>query len=252
MYQISLDGKVALITGASRGIGRAVALALADAGADLAICSRQLPSLEEVANEITAKGRQVLALSANVRHKDDLVSLVQKTMEKFGRIDILVNNAGTNPTMGPIIDLEEWSWDSVMNTNLKACFLLAQLAGKIMVEQKSGNIINVASTAAFRASTTLGAYSISKAALVMLTRVLAAELRRYNIRVNCIAPGLVRTEFSRALWENRPAREGTAEGASLDRLAEAEEMAGAVVFLVSDAASYINGHTMILDNGGSA
>ena len=251
MYQLSLDGKVALVTGGSRGIGRAIALALADAGADLAICGRNLPPLEEVAKEITAKGRQALTISTNVRHKDDLVSLVQKTMEKFGKIDILVNNAGTNPTMGSILDLEEWSWDSVMNTNLKAPFLLSQMVGKIMKEQKSGNIINVSSTSGLRASVVLGAYSVSKAAIIMLTSVLAADLRRYGVRVNCISPGLVRTEFSRALYEGRE-REGAPQRPAWERLAEAEEMAGIVVFLCSDAASYINGHNIVLDNGTGA
>ena len=251
MYQLSLDGKVALITGASRGIGRAIALALADAGADLAICARNLPPLEEVAQEITAKGRQALALSVNVRHKEDLVNLVDKTMERFGRIDILVNNAGINFTLGSILDLEEWAWDNVMNTNLKAPFLLSQMVGKIMVQQKSGNIINVASIEGLRASPVMGAYSVSKAALEMLSRVLAADLRRHNIRVNTISPGLVRTEFARPLWEGR-GREGAPEIPAWQRLAEPEEIAGIVVFLCSDAASFISGDNIVLDNGASA
>lgn len=252
MSQFSLANKVAVVTGSSRGIGRAIALALADAGADLAICSRKLAELEEVSSEITAKGRQALALSVNVRSKGDLDNLVHKTMEKFGRIDILVNNAGTNPYFGPIIDMEEWAWDTTLNTNVKACFLLSQSVGKIMVAQKGGNIINVSSTGGLRASDVLGAYSISKAALLMLTRVLAVQLGKYGIRVNAIAPGLVRTEFSRGLWEDKSRLENTLERTPLRRIASAEEMGGAVVFLASDAASYISGHTIILDGGGSA
>ena len=252
MSQFSLADKVAIVTGASRGIGRAIALALADSGADLAICSRKLPPREEVANEITAKGRQALAMSANIRSKDDLENLVDKTMDKYGRIDILVNNAGTNPYFGPIIDMEEWAWDTVMNTNLKACFLLSQMVGKRMIEQKSGNIINVSSTGGLRASDVLGAYSVSKAALLMLTRVLAVQLGKYGIRVNAIAPGLVRTEFSRGLWEDESRLENTIERNPLGRIATSDEMAGAVIFLASDAASYISGHTIVLDGGGSA
>lgn len=252
MSQFSLANKVAVVTGSSRGIGRAIALALADAGADLAICSRKLTELEEVSSEITSKGRQALALSVNVRSKDDLDSLVHKTMDKFGRIDILVNNAGTNPYFGPIIDMEEWAWDVTINTNVKACFLLSKAVSKIMIEQKGGNIINVSSTGGLRASDVLGAYSISKAALLMLTRVLAVQLGKYGIRVNAIAPGLVRTEFSRGLWEDKSRLENTLERTPLRRIASAEEMGGAVVFLASDAASYISGHTIILDGGGSA
>lgn len=252
MAQFSLTDRIALVTGGSRGIGRATALGLAKAGAHLAICSRKLPDLEEVASEITAQGRQVLPLSINVRNRDELGNLVQKTMEKFGRIDILVNNAGTNPHFGPIIDMEERAWDVTMNTNVKACFLLSQSVGKIMISQKGGSIINVSSTGGLRASDVLGVYSISKAALLMLTRVLAVQLGKYGIRVNAIAPGLVRTEFSRGLWEDEARLENTVKRTPLGRIASPEEMAGAVVFLASDAASYVTGHVMVLDGGGLA
>jgi NAD(P)-dependent dehydrogenase (short-subunit alcohol dehydrogenase family) len=252
MSQFSLTDRIALVTGGSRGIGRAIALGLAKAGAHLVICSRKLPDLEEVASEIAAQGRQVLLLSVNVRNKDELADLVQKTMDRFGRIDILVNNAGTNPYFGPIIDMEERAWDVTMNTNVKACFLLSQLVGKIMMEQKGGSIINVSSTGGLKASETLGVYSISKAALIMLTKVLAVQLGKYGIRVNAIAPGLVRTEFSRELWADEARLENTMKRSPLGRIAAPEEMAGAVVFLASDAASYVTGHVMVLDGGGSA
>jgi NAD(P)-dependent dehydrogenase (short-subunit alcohol dehydrogenase family) len=252
MSQFSLTDRIALVTGGSRGIGRAIALGLAKAGVHLVICSRKLPDLEEVASEIAAQGRQVLPLSVNVRNKDELADLVQKTMDRFGRIDILVNNAGTNPYFGPIIDMEERAWDVTMNTNVKACFLLSQLVGKIMMEQKGGSIINVSSTGGLKASETLGVYSISKAALIMLTKVLAVQLGKYGIRVNAIAPGLVRTEFSRELWADEARLENTMKRSPLGRIAAPEEMAGAVVFLASDAASYVTGHVMVLDGGGSA
>ncbi|MCK5557727.1 MAG: SDR family NAD(P)-dependent oxidoreductase, partial [Candidatus Hydrogenedentes bacterium] len=202
LSRFSLEGKVALVTGGSRGIGRAVALHLADAGANVAVCARNLADLEQVAAEIEARGVQSLAVTANIRKKEELNSLVDKTLEKLAKIDILVNNVATNVFFGEIVDIEERAWDVIMNTNLKACFLLSQRVGKHMIERKSGVIINVASIAGTKATPFMGTYSISKAALIMLTRVMASEWGKHGIRVNCIAPGVVKTRFSEAIWTN--------------------------------------------------
>jgi len=165
LSKFSLKGKVALITGGSRGIGRAIALTFAEAGADVVVSARKLPELEEVAKEIKAKGRKALAVASHVAKLEDSKNLIEKVKSEFGRLDILVNNAGTNPYFGPLIDAEEWAWDVTMNVNLKGPFLLSQMAAKIMREQGGGNIINTASAAGLRASN-LNIYSVTKAGLI--------------------------------------------------------------------------------------
>jgi NAD(P)-dependent dehydrogenase (short-subunit alcohol dehydrogenase family) len=251
LSRFSLEGKVALVTGGSRGIGRAVALHLADAGANVAVCARNLADLEQVAAEIEARGVQSLAVTANIRKKEELNSLVDKTLEKLAKIDILVNNVATNVFFGEIVDIEERAWDVIMNTNLKACFLLSQRVGKHMIERKSGVIINVASIAGTKATPFMGTYSISKAALIMLTRVMASEWGKHGIRVNCIAPGVVKTRFSEAIWTDEEIVAHVMQGTPLGRVAEPEDIAGAAVFLASEAASHITGETIIVDGGTS-
>ncbi|MBI3954219.1 MAG: SDR family oxidoreductase [Chloroflexi bacterium] len=248
----SLTGRVAIVTGGSRGIGRSIALALAEAGADVAVAARKRPDLDQVVKEIEARGRQALPVECNVREREHLENLVKATTDRFGRLDIVVNNAGTNPTFGPIVDMEERAWDVVMNTNLKAAFLLSQAAARTMKERGGGSIINVASTGGLRASKGLGAYSVSKAGLIMLTRVLAAELGQYKIRVNAIAPAIIRTRFSEHLWKTPEIYEPAVKGTPLGRIGEPDETAGAVVFLASDAASYISGVVIPQDGGAGA
>ncbi len=248
-----LNGKVAIVTGGSRGIGRSIALALAEHGASVVVTARKAPDIESVVQEIESSGGQALGVEGNVRDTAGLEAIVQKTVGRFGRIDILVNNAGTNPVFGDILDLEERAWDTVMNTNVKAPWLLCKLVAKQMKEQgQGGAIINVSSSGGTRSSRGLGSYSVSKAALIMLTRVLAAELGRFNIRVNAIAPGIIKTEFSRALWDNPEILGPAMRTTPLGRVAEADETAGTVVFLASDAASYISGQTIVQDGGQSA
>jgi len=246
--KISLDGKVALVTGGSRGIGRASALAFADAGADVVVASRKLPDLESVAEEIKSKGRKGLAIASHVAKLEELQSLVEKVKAEFGRIDILVNNAGTNPYYGPLMDAEEWAWDITLNVNLKGPFLLSQLVARIMREQGGGSIINVASTGGMRAGE-LAIYGVTKAALIMLTQVMAKEWGQYNIRVNTIAPGLIKTRFSEALWKESARYEAAVKRTVLGRLGEPEDIAGAALFLASDAASYVTGETIVIDGG---
>jgi NAD(P)-dependent dehydrogenase (short-subunit alcohol dehydrogenase family) len=249
----SLDGKVALVTGGSRGIGRSIALALAEHGARVVVTARKAPDIEAVVSEIRAAGGSAIGVETNVRDTTQLDALVHRTIAESGRVDILVNNAGTNPVFGDILDLEERAWDTVMNTNLKSPWLLCKLVVKHMVERgEGGSIINVSSAGGTRYSRGLGSYSVSKAGLIMLTRVLAAELGKHRIRVNAIAPGLIKTEFSRALWDNPDISGPVLRQMPLGRVADPDECAGTVVFLASDAASYITGQTIIQDGGQSA
>jgi len=246
--RLSLEGKVAIVTGSSRGIGRAIALGFAEGGADVVVCSRTLSDLEKVAEEIRALGRRSLAVETNIATKSDVDNLVAKTVEEFGTIDILVNNAAMN-IMRPLIELREDGWDKVMNVGLKGYYLCSQAVAKVMIERKKGNIINMASTAAVEASPLLGAYSISKAGVVMLTKLLAADLARHNIRVNAIGPGIVRTGFSEPIWGNPEALKAIVAGIPLGRIAEPEDIVSVALFLASDASSYITGQTIYVDGG---
>lgn len=246
--ELSLSGKTAVVTGASRGIGRAIALGFAQAGADVVVCSRTLPDLEKVAEEIRAQGQRSLAVAANIAMKGEVDSLVQKTVEHFGTIDILVNNAAIN-VMRSLMELREDGWEKVMNVGLKGYFLCSQAAAKVMIERERGSIINMASGAAAKANPALGAYSISKAGVVMLTRVLAADLARHNIRVNAIGPSVVRTEFSRPLWDSADALKGIEATIPLGRIGETSDVVGVALFLASDLAGYITGQTIYIDGG---
>jgi NAD(P)-dependent dehydrogenase (short-subunit alcohol dehydrogenase family) len=247
LSKFSLAGKVALVTGGSRGIGRAIALTFAEAGADVVVSARKLPDLEEVAKEIKAKGRKALAVASHVAKLEDSKSLIEKVKSEFGRLDILVNNAGTNPYPGPLIDAEEWAWDVTMNVNLKGPFLLGQMAARIMKEQGGGNIINMSSAAGLRASN-LNIYSITKAGLIMLTQVMAREWGQYKIRVNAIAPGVIETRLSEMLWKG-PGGEAAVRGMPLGRLGVPDDVAGLALFLASDASSYITGEVILVDGG---
>jgi NAD(P)-dependent dehydrogenase (short-subunit alcohol dehydrogenase family) len=246
--EVSLVGKVALVTGASRGIGKAIALEMARSGADLAIASRKLPDLEKVANEIKAGGRKALPVAAHIGRPDDVQALVDKVVKEFGRIDILVNNAGTNPTMDPAIDVSERAWDSLMNLNLKGLFFLSQAVARVMRAHGGGVIINI-SSAAGTTPDILPIYSISKAAVNMATRVMAKEWAQFGIRVNTLSPGETRTQFSEALWGNPEILKYILERTPLKRIAEPEEMAHTAAFLASDKSSFITGQNVLIDGG---
>ena len=246
----SLAGKVAIVTGGSRGIGRSIALGLAEAGADVALAARKPEALAEAAAAVRALGRRALAVPTNVRRMDELRNLVDTTRAELGRIDVLVNNAGTNPVFGPIQEMDERAWDTIMNTNVKSMFYLSVMArAAMLLHGDGGSIVKVSSIGGFQASDAIGGYSISKAAVIMLTQVLAKQWGRDGIRVNGIAPGLIRTEFSRALWENERIYRDAVEGAALRRIGEPDEMAGAVVYFASPAASFTTGQTLVIDGG---
>ena len=246
--EFSLKNKVALITGASRGIGEAIAVGLAQAGADLAIASRKLPDLEKVAEEAKKLGRKCLPVQAHLGKLEEINQFVKRVLEEFGKIDILVNNAATNPTMAQAIDVDERAWDSIMNLNLKGLFFLSQAVAKVMKEKGGGKIINV-SSAAGTTPDILPIYSISKAGVNMATKVMAQQWAQYNIRVNAIAPGLTKTRFSEALWKNPDILKIAMFKTPLRRPAEPDEMVGAIIYLASDASSYVTGQIIGVDGG---
>jgi len=248
---LSLEGKVALITGGCRGIGKAIAMAFTDAGADVAISCRNQPHLDEVSEEIKKTGREALPVAAHNRKPEELDNLFNVVMKKYGKINILVNNAAANPAMGYTVDMEEKIYDLIMLTNLKAYTYLSQLVGKQMRDQGSGNIVNISSVGGISPDKGLGLYCVSKAGIIMLTKSLALELGEHNIRVNCIAPGVVKTKFSEALWSNEALMEGEMAGMALKRIAEPEEVARVALFLASDATPYITGQTIVMDGGSS-
>ena len=247
--RFSLEGKVAVINGGSRGIGRAIALAFAEAGADVVVSSRKLPDLEEVADEIRGLGRRSLAVAAHGGKLEDLSRLVDTVKAEFGRIDILVNNAATNPVFGPVLEIEEPAWDVIMNVNLKGYFFLGQVAARTMIEQGGGKIINVASPGGFSPEEGLGVYCVSKAGVVMLTKVMAYEWGQHNIRVNCIAPGLIQTKMAEALWSDPDYYRHLVEGTALGRMAQPDEISGTAIYLASDASSFVTGQTLFVDGG---
>ena len=248
LSQFSLEGKVAVVTGGSRGIGRAAALAMADAGAHVVVSSRKIADLEGVAAEISAKGVKGKAIAAHVGKMDDSKALIDQVMKEFGRLDILVNNAGTNPYFGTMMDQDEKTYDITMNVNVKSIFFLSQMAAKIMKIQGGGSIINTSSIGGIRAGE-LGVYCATKAAVIMLTQVMAKEWGQYGIRVNAIAPGIIKTRLSEALWKNPEVNARAVAQIPMMRLGEPEELAGIVVFLASKAGSYVTGETIVIDGG---
>jgi len=246
----SLQGKVALVTGGSRGIGKATALGFARAGANVAVASRKLPDLEKVADEISGLGRKSLAVAAHTGKLDEITNLVNKVMEKFDRIDILVNNAGTSPAMVTTLDADERLWDSILNLNLKGLYFLSQAVARVMKEHGGGSIINVASVSGLHATEGTGIYCISKAGVIMATKVMARELAQYNIRVNALAPGYVHTRLGDSQFKVVPELEKEAiRNTPLSRIGEPEEMVGAMVYLASDASSFVTGDTIVADGG---
>jgi len=247
---LSLKGKVALITGGSRGIGRSIALQFADAGADVIVSSRKLPDLEKVAEEIKQKGVRSLPVSAHNAKMEDLKNLMARVKEEFGRLDILVNNAVANPVMADVLHMEEAPFDLIMNANIKGYYFLSQAAARMMVEQGSGGaIVNIASVGGIYVTPGLGPYCISKAAIIMMTKCLAAELGSHKIRVNCIAPGIIKTKFSEALWSNEKLMADYLKRMPLGKIGQPEEISRAALYLASDASSFTTGSTLIIDGG---
>jgi NAD(P)-dependent dehydrogenase (short-subunit alcohol dehydrogenase family) len=246
----SLDGKIAIVTGGKSGIGKAIALAFAEAGSDVIVCGRTIEDgeLTAVADEIRDLGQRSLAVQADITRRADIDNLVKRVIDEFGRIDILVNNAGVS-IRGQLLKLSEEDWDRTMNTDLKGYFSCCQIVGRKMVEQKSGNIINISSDLTEKATPMMGAYIIAKAGVTMLTRMLAVELARYNIRVNTISPALIKTEMSAFAWHDPEIRKKFEMERPTGRLGEPSDVVGAAIFLASGASSYVSGHSILVDGG---
>ena len=251
MSLFDLTGKVAVITGSSRGIGKAIAEAMADAGAKVTISSRKPGPCQEVADEINAKHGDgtAIAVPANISSKEELQAMVDATNKAFGKIDIVCCNAAANPYYGPMEGISDEQFEKVLQNNIISNHWLIQMCVPQMRERKDGAIILVSSIGGLRGSPIIGAYNISKAADFQLARNLATEYGKDNIRVNCIAPGLIRTDFARALWENPDNLKRSLAGTPMARIGEPEEIAGAAVYLASKAGAYMTGQTMVVDGG---
>ncbi|MCH2557608.1 MAG: SDR family oxidoreductase [Alcanivorax sp.] len=244
-----LTGKVALITGSTRGIGKSIAEEMARAGAKVVISSRKPEPCHEVCEAIKAEGGEAIAVPCNVGKKDDLMNLVDETLAAFGKIDILVCNAATNPAYGPTAELTDEAWDKIMDTNVKGTFWLCNRVLPEMDKNGGGNVVIISSIAGLRGNTVIGTYGVSKAAEAALARNLAVEWGPRNIRVNAIAPGLVRTDFAKALTEDPERRKRAEERTPVRRIGEPVDIAGVALFLSSAASGYVTGQTIVADGG---
>jgi len=249
MDAFNLAGKVAVVTGSSRGIGRSIAQHMAAAGARVVISSRKAEACEEVVKEIRNAGGEAMAIPANIGDKAQLEALVQKTRVQWGRIDSLVCNAASNPYYGPMSAMPDDAFQKILQNNLISNHWLANLVLPEMAERRDGSVIIVSSIGGLKGTGVLGAYAISKAADMQLARNLAVEWGRQNVRVNCIAPGLVKTDFAKALWENPKTRQHYESLTPLGRLGEPEDIGAIAVFLASRAGAFVTGQTIVADGG---
>jgi NAD(P)-dependent dehydrogenase (short-subunit alcohol dehydrogenase family) len=246
---ISLNERVVVITGASRGIGEAVASACARAGAAVALAARKVEPLEATADAIRSTGGRALAIPCHTGHADEVAALFEQTIAEFGKVDGLVNNAATNPYFGPTLGVTDSAFDKIFEVNVKGCLYTSR---EFAARAKGGAIVNIASYAGMRASPLIGIYGMSKAAVISLTKTLAVELGPGDIRVNAVSPGLIETRFSAALLDSEEIRRRMLGDNPISRPGRPEEIAGAVVYLLSDAASYVTGHVLVIDGGGTA
>jgi len=248
--RFDLSGRVALVTGASRGIGSAIAETLAEHGAQVVLSSRKQADLDSEADRINALyAERATPIAAHAGRPEELERLVKDVMERFSRIDILVNNAGTNPYFGPVIGAELSAWDKTFEVNLRGVFVLTKLVYEASMEARGGSVVNISSIGGLRPGLGLGVYNVTKAGVIMLTRQLARELGG-KVRVNAVAPGLVKTRFAEALWGNQEILDRVLAQNPMGRIGVPDEIAAAVLFLASDAASYVNGEVLVVDGGG--
>ncbi len=245
----SLEGKVALITGASRGIGQSIAQAYAASGAKVVLSSRKQEGLDAVAQEIQSCGGRALAVAAHTGDAQAVANLVKRTVETFGGIDILVNNAGTNPHFGPILSAEESHWQKTFEVNVLGYFHMVKACVESMKSRGGGKIINIASVAGIHPQMGMGVYGVTKAGVLMLTQVLAAELADDNIQVNAIAPGFIKTKFSSVLWENPQINEAILKSIPQHRMAEPSDLDGIALYLASPASNFTTGAVFVIDGG---
>ena len=251
MNLFDLSGKVALVTGSTKGIGEAIVHRLAEHGAKVVVSSRKADACDKVAADINkAQGKEVaVPIPCNINYKEQLQQLVAGTRQKWGKIDILICNAALNPYFGPQMEIPDEAFDKIMGANVRSNHWLCQLVLPEMVERKDGSIIIVSSIGGLRGSPVIGAYCISKAADFQLARNIAVEYGPKNIRANCIAPGLIKTDFAKALWDNPDILERSTSGAPLRRIGDPDEIAGAAVFLASKAGAFMTGQAVVIDGG---
>jgi NAD(P)-dependent dehydrogenase (short-subunit alcohol dehydrogenase family) len=245
-----LSGKVALVTGSSRGIGRAIAERMAEHGARVVVSSRKLDACEEVVAGIRAQGGEAFAHACNISRKEELQGLVNATIQKWGGIDTLVCNAAINPYFGPITETPDDAWDKVMASNVRSNWWLCNMTLPQMAERGGGSIVIISSIAGLLGTPVIGVYGVSKAADMALARNICVEWGPKNVRANCIAPGLVRTDFAKALWDNPQIYQQTIKAYPLRRIGEPDEIAGAALFLAGPAGSFMSGQTIVIDGGG--
>lgn len=245
--------KIVVVTGASRGIGRSIAVAFAQEGARVVLASRKQAGLDDAAAEInTIDGAPVAyTIATNTGQMDQCKALVDEVTAEFGRVDVLVNNAATNPHFGMIVDAEPWQWQKIIDVNMMGYFWTSKFAAESMSQRGGGKIINMASVAGIAPGPFMGIYSISKAAVIMMTKVLAQELAQHNIQVNAIAPGIIKTRFAEALWSNPQLSQAYNERTPAGRVGEPEEIAGAALYLASSATTYHTGDVLVIDGGNS-
>lgn len=251
MSLFDLQGKIALVTGSTKGIGKAIASRMAEQGAQVVVSSRNQELCDEVAGEINAAGGTAIGIACNINYKEQLENLVKQTEIQLGSIDILVCNAAINPYFGPSQEISDSAFDKVMHANIGSVHKLCQLVIPSMAGNGGGSVIIVSSIGGLKGSDALGAYAISKAADMQIARNLAVEWGPKNVRINCIAPGLVRTDFARALWENPEIYAATVSKYPLRRIGEPDEIAGTAVLLASNAGSFTTGQTIVIDGGGT-
>jgi NAD(P)-dependent dehydrogenase (short-subunit alcohol dehydrogenase family) len=248
----SLEGKRALVTGASRGIGAAIAAAFAEAGADVAVTARSESDLEAVAGKARASGRTAVALPADATDRDQVYATVERAVAELGGLDILVNNAGGSRFMAPLVMTREEGWEKGIRLNLDSVFWFLKAAGPHLLAQGRGSVVNVASVAGVRSSPLLIAYGAAKAAVINVTSTLAIEWGNAGVRVNAIAPGWIKTDLNKALWTDESTSAGMTKSVPLQRLGEVDDVVGAAIFLASDASAYVNGATLVIDGGMTA
>ena len=245
----SLKEKTAIISGGSKGIGKAIAFKYAEAGANVVICSRKKDNLDSAIEEAQTSGFNIIGIECNTGEIESINNVVDKTLEQFKRVDILVNNAAANPYYGPILNSQDSHWEKIWDINVKGYFNFIKACSKSMKDNKYGKIINVASIAAKTPLDGLGVYNISKAAVVMLTKVLAKEMAESNIQVNTLAPGLIKTDFSKALWEDEKVYNEIIKAIPQARMGEPDDISGMALYLASGASDFITGSMFVVDGG---
>lgn len=249
---LDLTGKVALVTGGSRGLGKAIAMAMAEKGAQVAICGRKQDNLDQAVLDLGHKGLDITAFMANVGRSDEVTALFQGVENRFGKLDILVNNVGMNILTPSVTETDEGLWDKIIATNLKGTFLASARAVPLMRKAGRGKIINISSIAARKAAMGMGIYCVAKAGVEMLTKVLAVELSQDSINVNAVAPCVVRTQFSQPFWSNESLLREIASTIPMGRIAETDDVVGAVLFLASNLSDFVTGEIITVDGGSMA